>query len=174
MTFCELKSPALRAVLILTLIVSAMPAFGQKGEAVFGAQAGFTSTNESGTAGLFFQYNFADYLRIAPEVGCVFRHRQEDAFTMDVNFHFPITIESRNAIQVYPLAGVDFSSWTRHDRLYNETDDVSTRTSKFGLNLGGGFQIKTSPTLKLKIEAKYVLMEVYGTFAISAGIGYVF
>lgn len=160
-------------VTVLAMLIASVAAYAQKGEATFGAQVGYTSTNNSGTAGLFFQYGLTDFLRIAPEVGCVFRHQDEDAFTVDANFHFPIRLGS-NSTQFYPLVGVNYSSWTLHDMEPGNTDDVSTRSSKFGLNMGGGFQIKTSPTLKLKLEAKYLLMSHYSTFAISAGIGYCF
>ena len=44
----------------------------------------------------------------------------------------------------------------------------------FGMNLGAGFDLRCSESLKLSLEAKYVLMKGYSTAVITAGIAYVF
>lgn len=168
---------------IVTLIVlalcAAMPMAvnAQRGEKVFGVQTGYTSTNNSAIAGMFFQYSFSDHFRVSPEMGCVLRHEDLDAFTADLNFHFPLSLNHSGdfSTQVYPIVGADLSSWTRHHVIdLDDDDDVSTRKTKLGLNLGGGFQFLPSSSLKLKIEAKYTLMQTYSTFVASVGIGYVF
>lgn len=162
-------------LVIMALAAFAMPAgvHAQRGEKCFGVSTGYTSTNESAIGSLFLQYGLTDNLRISPEVGCVFRHHDLDAFTLDLNLHFPLTISS-SRLQLYPLAGLNFSSWTLHNLLMDDTDDVSTRTSNLGANLGAGFQLFASSSLKLKIEAKYTLISHHSTFVCSVGIGYVF
>ncbi len=150
-----------------------LPANAQYREAVFGVQAGYTSTNVSATAGIFYQYRLSKALRIAPELGCVFRNQNEDAFIANFNLHFPISLRNPDT-QIYPLVGLAFSSWTLHNVNMVDSDDVSTRTTKMGANIGAGFQFKTSPSLKLKLEAKYVAISVHSAFSISAGIGYCF
>lgn len=163
---------AAAAAIVLAI---AMPcnAHAQKGEKTFGVQTGYISKNESAIAGLFFQYGLTDHLRIAPEMGCVLRHKDLDAFTMDLNLHVPVLLNTET-IQIYPLAGLNYSSWARHNIPTQDGDDVSSRKSKFGANLGAGFQIMASPALKLKLEAKYTLISHYSSCVISAGIGYVF
>lgn len=168
-----------RIIALLALVVClAFPlaANAQRGEKVFGVQTGYTSTNNSAIAGMFFQYSFSDHFRVSPEMGCVLRHENLDAFTADLNFHFPLSLRHNGdfSTQIYPLVGADLSSWTHHYAIPVEDSDVSTRSTKFGVNLGGGFQFLPSSTLKLKIEAKYTLMQTYSTFVASIGIGYVF
>ena len=53
-------------------------------------------------------------------------------------------------------------------------DDVTTRTSAFGLNFGGGMGIKVTSTLKLNIQARYTLVSQRSGARITAGIAYVF
>lgn len=161
---------------ILTLIIiagSALTASAQKGESTFGVQTGYTSTNNSAIVGLFYQYGLSDVVRISPELGFVVRHQGHDAFTADVNVHFPLNMGLKS-IELYPLTGVNFSSWTYHKSVIDEIKDVSTRRNRLGLNFGAGWQLRVSESIKLKIEAKYVLTSHYSTFTIDAGVGYVF
>lgn len=165
----------LRGLLAVALIlIGTAGARAQKGESCFGIQTGYTSTNNSAIAGIFYQYGFSNHLRVAPEIGCVFRHHDKDAFTADLNFHVPLRVAEGSA-ELYPLAGLNFSSWTRHHiPTADDSDDSSARTSRFGLNIGAGFELKASPSLKLKIEAKYNLISRYSSFVLGVGIGYVF
>ncbi|MCD8387786.1 MAG: porin family protein [Bacteroidales bacterium] len=161
----------LMAALIAVLALPSRAA-AQKGEAVFGVQTGYTSTNESAIAGLFFQYGLTENLRIAPELGCVFRHKDLDAFTADINVQFPLRLGT-NQGELYPLAGLAVASWTHH-HVIPDMDDVSTRSTKVGANVGAGFQFNASPTLKIKIEAKYTIVSKYSTFVAAVGLGYIF
>ena len=161
---------------ILALIViaaSALAASAQKGESAFGVQTGYTSTNNSAIVGLFYQYGLSNVVRISPELGFVVRHQNYDAFTADVNVHFPLNIGLKS-MELYPLAGLNFSSWTKHNRLLDDIDDVSTRRNCFGLNFGAGWQLQVSESIKLKIEAKYLLTSRFSTFTLGFGVGYVF
>lgn len=173
-----MKTNRIIAIVALALcLIMPLAASAQRGEKVFGVQTGYTSTNNSAIAGMFFQYSFSDHFRVSPEMGCVLRHENLDAFTADLNFHFPLSLHHAGdfSTQIYPLVGADLSSWTHHYVVDDGKDkDVSTRSTKFGVNLGGGFQFLPSSTLKLKIEAKYTLMQTYSTFVASIGIGYVF
>lgn len=167
---------SLRRVIAMAIAAFALmlplSAAAQKGEACFGVQTGYISTNNSALGGLFFQYGFSDHFRLSPEVGYVFRHQDLDAFTVDLNAHVPLMIKQSAAVQLYPLAGINFSSWNRHR--HQDTDDVTSRKVKWGLNLGAGFQFNASSSLKLKLEAKYLLTSKYSGLVVSAGIGYCF
>lgn len=159
------------AAFIIALLALPAKSHAQRGESTFGVQAGYTSTNSSAVAGLFYQYNLSDRLRIAPQAGCVFRNEGLDAFQADVNLHFPFMFTPSRA-QLYPIVGIDFSSWTCHYE--KDDDDATDRRSRLGGNVGLGFQLKATSSLKLKVEGVYTLMKRYSTFAATVGIGYVF
>jgi len=167
----SLRRIAFAAAFMMVLLATSHSSMAQKGESTFGLQAGYTSTNKSAVAGLFFQYSFSDALRIAPQAGCVFRNEGLDAFQADVNMHFPLCFTPSRA-QLYPIAGMNFSSWTCHNAV--ENTEATDRKSRLGGNVGIGFQLKATPSLKLKIEGVYTVMKQYSTFAATIGIGYVF
>lgn len=162
--------------LIALSIVFMLPqrALAQKGQPCFGVETGYISTNNSAIAGLFFQYGFSNHFRVSPEVGCVLRHHNVDAFTVDLNTHYPLTIKGVSKAQLYPLLGINFSSWTRHNVVDIDGSDVTSRKLKWGVNMGAGFQFMASSSMKIKIEAKYLLISKYSSLVVSAGIGYCF
>lgn len=163
--------------LLLMLTVMAVPASGQvvKGEKSFGPKLGYISKNKSAIAGLFFQYAFSEHFRVAPEIGYVFRHNDLDAFTIDVNAHIPFGFTGEK-VAFYPLAGLNYSSWNSHfnREAFEDSKDVSTRTNRFGANVGAGFELRCSESLKLSIEAKYCLIKSFSSAQIAAGISFVF
>lgn len=173
----KLKSMPMPVIALIMLAVAAMPANGQvvKGEKSFGPKIGYISKNKSAMAGLFFQYAFSEHLRVAPEIGYVFRHNDMDAFTIDINAHVPFGFTGEKAA-FYPLAGLNYSSWNCHfDREeFERSDDVSTRTSRFGMNLGAGFELRCNESLKLTLEAKYCLIKSFSSAQIAAGISFIF
>ncbi len=172
------------AIALVALIMAAASApaacaqFNPREKSV-GAKAGYITTNESVAAGLFFQYSILSHLRIAPEIGCVFRHGGMDAFTVDLNLQVPLDFHDDKAA-LYPLAGLNYSSWNRTLSLPVDGlpdiafDDVSTRASRLGLNLGAGFELHCTRTLKVGLEAKYTLIKHFSGATISALIGYTF
>lgn len=171
----RLAAGLLTAVICLTGLSTQADAQIVKGEKSLGPKVGYVSKNKTAVAGLAFQYAFTSHFRIAPELGYIFRHNDLDAFAFDINGHVPFNFTGEK-VAFYPLAGLNYSSWSHHfDREeLMETDDVSTRTNRFGLNLGAGFDLRCSETLKLTIEAKYTLMKVYSTTVLTVGISYVF
>lgn len=170
------RKHVISAIVTLLFMMANIPAIqAQRGEKVLGVHTGYISKNESAIAGLFFQYSFSEHFRLSPEIGCVFRHQGLDAFTLDANAHFPFAFSSSHA-GLYPLAGINYSSWNYHnnDHGIKDIDDVSTRKSRFGLNAGAGFELRPTSGLKLKVEAKYCLIESFSSAQISVGIGYIF
>jgi len=169
------KNPIARILFAVVTLAVLIPvdAFARH-EATFGVESGYASENESAIAGLFFQYDLTGGIRIAPDAGFVFRHKNLDAFTANVNLHFPFSFPGR-VVGLYPLAGVNFSSWNRHNIDFDtDTDDVSTRASRFGLNFGAGVELRPTSTLKLKAELKYNLIKSFSGYYVSVGIGYMF
>ena len=173
-----LKQTIIRFLAVLAIIASfAVTSDAQivKGEKSFGPRIGYVSKNQSAFGGLVFQYAFSNHFRLAPEIDYIFRHNDMDAFALDINAHVPFGFTGEKAA-FYPLAGLNYSSWSKrfHHEDFIENNDVTTRTTRFGMNLGAGFELKCSETLKLSLEAKYCLMKGYTTLVIGAGIRFVF
>ena len=143
-----------------------------RGEKMFGVNGGYATHNKSAVAGLSFRYAVSPWVRLVPQVGCVFRHYDEDAFYVDLNAQFPFSFGTHN-VDLYPLAGFAYNSWSKH---YDDPDgdDVSTRMNRIGANLGAGFDFRCTPTLNLGIEAKYTLVKHFTSLYITASISYVF
>ena len=140
----------------------------------FGVKAGYITRNESAVAGLFFQYRFTDHFRLAPDVECAFSHNNRDAFMVNIDTHYPFEVNTRGNATIYPIAGVNYSSWKRRfDDLANDKD-TSQKTTNFGLNLGAGFDLTLSRTLKLNLEARYTLVKHNSNLQVTVGIGYLF
>lgn len=158
----------------LLIMLAPLRAAAAGHEKTFGIKTGYISRNQSAEAGLFFQYSFSNHFRLAPEVNVAFRNQNMDAFLVDINCHFPLA--KSGMAEFYPLAGVNYSSWSRH-LSYDEqieSKDVSRRTTHFGINWGGGMDLKLTSTLKLKIEAEYSMVKANSAFRATVGIGYSF
>lgn len=165
------------AIILLAIVAAAatpLSAQTVKGEKALGPKLGYISRNSSAVAGLFFEYSFNDHLRIAPEIGCAFRHENQDAFLADINLHYLFPLSTEGKVGLYPLAGLAFNSWNHHGYDPAADKDVSTHVNRLGLNAGAGFDLRCSSTLKLNLEAKYVIMKGYSSFIATVGISYIF
>lgn len=134
-----------------------------KGEKTLGLMGGFATYNSGGFMNLYFQYTFIPHIRIAPEIGYVFRNEGKSAFEMSVDMHFPFRIV--RGFHVYPLIGVTFNNW-------NYSNDGSA--SRVGGNIGAGFDIYMTSYLKLTLQGKYSIMNDTDGGFFGLGIGYVF
>lgn len=153
----------LRLATLAVLLITSLSASAQRGEKTLGIAAGYASYNNSGSAAVYFQYGFAQHVRIAPEIGCVFRNQGKSAFLATADMHFPFTLA--RGFNIYPLAGLTFNSWSRVGA--NSYNNV-------GLDFGGGLELYMTSKLKFNVQAKYSLInKTSGAFA-SFGIGYVF
>lgn len=163
-------------VLSMIFVISSVSisADAQTGEKMVGVRAGYNTRNESAVGGIVFQYRFSEHFRLAPEIDYIFRHVGTDAFSFNGNAHFPFAIA--HGLNLYPFAGLNFTSWnTKYS--YDDggnLDDVSTRSGKFGLNVGGGIEYYASTTLKISIEGKFCWVNKYDTGTFTIGIGYLF
>ena len=170
------KTIVLTAVVMAGMNVTANAA--EKGEKVFGVRTGYVSRNNSADLGLFFQYTFSKYFRLQPSADLVFRHNDRDAFTVDINGQVPIDF-STSKFNLYPFAGLNFSSWNHHYKIMNPevpdwTDQGSSRSNYFGVNFGAGFDLNVSSTLRVSLEACYTFVKSNSGVRVLAGIGYIF
>lgn len=143
-----------------------------RGEKTLGVKVGYNTYNESPLAGIQFSYRFSKLLRLSPEVDYIFRDAGLDALTANVNMEFVFPLAD-NRCDIYPLVGINYSSWNFHDITAN-IDDVSTRISRFGLNAGAGVGINLSSSLRLSVSCAYTIIETFHGANISAGIHYRF
>ncbi|MBO4955223.1 MAG: outer membrane beta-barrel protein [Muribaculaceae bacterium] len=161
-------------VSILSLIAIAAPAANaQHGEKSVGLRAGYTTRNNTASAGLYFSYRFTEHFRIAPKIDYAFRHNKTDAFSFNFDTEYPIALNTVNTVNFYPIAGLNYSTYSTHTSVADsdESDDASVRESHFGLNLGAGVEYFATPTLRLSFESKCQLVKKYtgGWFTISIG-----
>lgn len=165
---------ALASLMFIASMFVTPQASASNHEKTFGVKTGYVSRNQSAIAGLFFQYQFTEKFRLAPEMSVAFRNDHRDAFLLDVNCHFPLA--EAGLAEFYPYVGLDYSSWSFHSSIADDikSKDVTNRTARFGLNVGGGMALKLSQTLTVKLEAGYTAVKSNSAFRATIGIGYNF
>lgn len=165
---------------ISALLVAVMAAVGSNTissrEKTFGLGAGYVSHNSSALASLRFTYAFSSLIRIAPEVDCVFRNRNEDGYLFDVNVDF--THRMAGKFILYPLVGVNYSSWNTHVRNIGGSDDAliehNSSRRHFGANVGAGVNLDVAPHLRLGARAMYTFVKKTPAARVGASISYIF
>lgn len=164
----------LRLAAVLLLMVGGLQASAQvgRGQKSFGPKVGYITRNSSVVAGLCFDYAFSSHVRIAPSISLAFRNKDRDALLVDIDMQFPIATWHTSAF--YPLAGVSFNSWGRHNLEPATHDDVTSHQNSFGLNMGAGWEIHLSNSLRIGIEGKYTLIKHNPNGQFAARIAYVF
>lgn len=132
------------------------------GETTLGVSGGYASYNEGGFANIYLQSVVAPHVRLAPELGYVFRNEGKSAFTATVDLHFPFRLAPK--IGIYPLTGVTLNNWH-----YSHGGDAT----RVGVDFGAGFDFNLARNLKLTMQGKYSLMNDTGGAFLNFGIGYV-
>lgn len=162
---------ALVALIAFTSLSAAADGFS--GEKSLGLQTGYISYNESALAGIEFTYRFSRNFRIAPSVNYVFRHKNVDALMINLNAQVPFPFAQR--WEIFPLAGINYSSWNYHNGTSaNDDADVSSRVTRFGLNIGAGIGFAATSSLRLSVTADYVAIKHFSGCNILAKIAYSF
>lgn len=152
------------------------------GEKTLGIKAGYNTYNHRPLAGAQFSYRFNRLLRLSPNVEYVFRNDGLDAFMANLNIEFVFPL-AQGRCDIYPLTGINFSSWNYHSTDITpmvsasdlpETNDVSSRVSRFGLNAGVGFGVNISGSLRLSASGTYTFIKEFHGANIVLGIHYRF
>lgn len=151
------------AAAAVCLLVASMSASAQSGEKTLGVAGGFSTYNNGGYAGIYFQYSFADHVRIAPELGYVFRNEGASAFAMSVDAQFPFRIA--RGFGIYPLAGITYNNWSYIG---------DGHASRLGANIGAGLDFYLTSNFKLTLQGKYSMMNDTSGGFLNLGFGYVF
>ncbi|MDE5844474.1 MAG: porin family protein [Muribaculaceae bacterium] len=144
-------------------------------EKTIGIEAGYNSRNRSALAGIAFSYRFNRYFRLAPNVQYVFNNNKTDGFSINLDGHIPFSLKN-SPVELYPLAGVNYSMWNKKDTKSHRdfSDDVSSRETNFGINLGGGVGMRCSGHLRLFVEGRYTFVRHFSSAMVMAGIQYCF
>ena len=162
-----MRQPTIRLFALLLLLAGALAlpsaASAQKGEKTVGIAGGFATYNDGGYADIYFQYTFAQHLRIAPEIGYVFRNDGATGFEFSADMQFPFRIA--RGFGVYPLVGLTYNNWSHHGDVH---------ASRLGADFGAGFDIYLTTNLKLTLQGKYSVMNDTSGAFFGMGIGYVF
>lgn len=156
-------------ICVALLALIPLTASAGKGETSVGLLAGYNTKTSSGLAGIYLQYQCNPWLRLSPDAQTIFRNNDLSAFHINGNAHFLIPLQSN--MNFYPIAGLSYQSWKYNDKSGNEDNN---NINRFGLNVGCGYDIKVTPTLKFMVEGKYSLVKDASSFGISVGIGYIF
>lgn len=151
--------------LIITIAAATSSLLAQSGEKTVGLLAGYTTESRSVVAGLFFQYRCSSLLRLAPDCQIAIKNNNRSAFIFNGNAHFLIKTSSKT--NIYPLVGLTYHNW----KYYNSDRENKNR---FGGNIGAGFEVMATSTLKLSVEAKYSLIKDFSSGNFFASIGYLF
>lgn len=158
-----LKALAATSLLAVAAIFTPSASAQSKGEMTLGIAGGYATHNDGGYADIYFQYTVAPHVRIAPEVGYVFRNEGESAFVCSFDMQFPFRLAK--GFNIYPLAGLTLNSWNP------EHHDNYTRV---GADFGAGFDIYLTSNFKLNLQGKYSLMNDCSGGFFNMGFGYVF
>ena len=161
------------AGLLLIVAVALLAMFPMAARTSFGLKTGYITKNNSALAGLVFRYNMGHHLRLASELGIVFRNEKLDALTVDANVHFPFELPS-GKVGFYPLVGLAFNSWNHHEATDSGDSDVTSHTNCLGLNGGAGVDFYCTQSLRLGFEAKYTLIRHLPNGQFTISIAYVF
>lgn len=155
----------LSALLFLggTTLLPATATAAAKGEKTLGVAGGYASYNNGGQANVYFQYSFSSHVRLAPEIGYVFRNEHKSAFECSVDVHFPFRLA--RGFNVYPLTGLTLNNWTY---------EHGKHLTRGGFDFGAGFDLYMTSSLKLNLQGKYSLMNDTSGCFLQMGIGYVF
>lgn len=151
-----------------------------RGEKTLGVRGGYNTSNKSPVAGVQFSFRFNRLLRLSPAAEYVFRNDGRDALMVDLNMEFVFPL-AKGRCDIYPLAGINFSSWNYHDLIGSQspqglatTDDTSSRATRVGLNVGAGFGVNISGSLRLSASGAYNFMKDFHGANIYLGIHYRF
>lgn len=150
------------AVCAVGMMFAAQPALAQRGEKALGLKGGFSTKNDGGVAAVYFHYTLHKHIRLAPEIGYMFRNNGMSGFECCVDVHFPFRMA--RGFNIYPLMGVTLNNW----------DWQSDSATRFGFDIGGGVDIYMTTNLKLTLQGKYSMMNDFGGGFFDAGIAYVF
>jgi outer membrane protein X len=156
------------AVLVINASAQEKGDMAAGGGLVLGTGSSFTNFG----IGAKFQYNVTDPLRLEGAFSYFLKKDYVTMWDLSVNAHWLFRVSDK--MTAYPLAGLGIlNSGASFDAGYGY-GSVSSSTSNFGLNLGGGMDFKLTDKLCFNAELKYKIADVWNRLLLSAGVAYSF
>ncbi len=170
---------ALFSLIIISVMTSAtVSAQFSKGTKSVGVKTGYVTLNKTATAGIEMQYAFSRHFVLAPSIDIIFRNENLDGMMFNLDYHGPWQLDTNGRWYFYHILGINYASWSAHTKGMSETeedtDDVTLRTNRFGLDFGAGIDYYVRPTLKLSLQGKFNWLKAHNTGLFNLGISYVF
>ena len=139
-------------VALITLGASA-----QKGEQNIGAHVLYGTDTSNIGLGVKYQNNITDVIRIEAVGDYYLKTDGFSMFDVNVNGHYLFPLSDK--VTVYPLVGINYTSWKQEALMDNDDDDAdgdwTIKKSSIGLNIGGGVQYKLTDKIRIGAELKY-------------------
>ncbi len=132
-------------ILFVLAIVFVSTSFAQKGEKSIGLNLGYNTTTENTGIGARFQYNIAEWTRIAPSFNYYFENNDHSGMEANLDLHYVFPSELK---MLYSIVGLNYSN----------IDSNGHTDSGFGVNIGAGLQIPISRQINLGAEYKKALI----------------
>ena len=172
-----------KTVLTLAITLTSICAFAQQGEKAAGLNLSYGTEIKNLGIGIKGQYGITDAIRA--EASFDYFLKKEGLSMWDVNFNFHYLFPLSDKLKVYPLAGLSYTNWKLDisdvwddlDDYYDDdwdSDDSSSSTGKFGINLGGGIQYNITDMVTVSFEAKYQLINDFDQMIFGFGVAYKF
>ncbi len=152
-------------LLAAAMIIAALGSQAKAADLAVGA--GFNYATKFDQAGLGFkvQVGLSGNWRIQPEIIYFFQNRDVSTFQINCDAHYAINIAPK--LNVYPLAGVSFSSWS-------VDHSESNATTRFGVNLGAGLEYRVASRLDIFVEERGQITSDYSQSLATLGVKYHF
>lgn len=145
-----------------------------KGEKTLGIELGYASRNNSAITGIEFTYRFSRCFRLAPAINYTFRHDNTDALALNINAQIPFSLNKQGSWELFPIAGIGYTSWNFHSPKGWLDEDVTTRRNRLGLNIGVGTGVNVSSGMRLGAKVEFALNQGYSSANALAFIAYIF
>ena len=140
----------------LLISVFALSVCAQKGEKAIGLNVGYGSEIENVSIGAKFNYGLTDQIRLSPSFNYFLKKDGLSAYEFNADVHYLLEVAPK--ISLYPLAGLNYSSWKYSADVDFLGISLSASDSKLGLNLGGGLGLQLSENMSVGFELKYVIV----------------
>lgn len=166
-----------KRLFLISLLLIATTGFAQidKGESAFTLKTGFTTNSTRFTVGAGWRYALWDNFRFAGDASYLFPQKNTQGLNIDAGFHYMIPIEVENReMYAYPILGVSM----QNNRFMGKKKDGRTEiaafgTTKWGMNIGGGYEYHITSTAFLNTEMKYIFSDA-DSFSWTVGLGFRF
>lgn len=159
---------------VLAICTSARGDGIERGQKTFGVRAGYATVSRAPMAGIEFSYAFSPHFVLAPNIDYVFRHNNLDGLLFNIDYNGPWCLSHDGRLYFYHILGINYASWSTRETDESDTDDVTTRFNRVGLDFGAGFSLYVTPTLRLSLQGKFNWIKNYNTGLFNLGISYVF